>query len=279
MSAIAPSLSGNTYYLLCLGVFAVAYLINATYISVFYHRGLAHGAVELRPWLQQFVAKTGIWVTGIDPKAWACMHRLHHEHSDTPQDPHSPLHAGILGVAIAQLRSYERILVQLLKKRPEVTDLVGDLPFNVSWPNRNRVWWLPYALHTAIAVGLGVGLHAWLLGFCLFTGLMSHPVEGWLVNSFAHAVGYRNFETPDNSRNNTLIALLVMGEGYQNNHHQHPASPKFALRAGEIDLGYSVCQILRALNLLTIRGTVPQFADKTNSTMPQVSLHPWADSR
>jgi stearoyl-CoA desaturase (delta-9 desaturase) len=58
------------YYSACLMVFVGAYLINITYITVFYHRGLTHGAVRLSPVTRRFVAVTGNWVTGLDPKGW-----------------------------------------------------------------------------------------------------------------------------------------------------------------------------------------------------------------
>ena len=48
----------------------------------------------------------------------------------------------------------------------------------------------------------------------------------WSINSFTHLWGYRNYETPDNSRNNVLIGLLTNGEGWHNNHHADPRSAK-----------------------------------------------------
>ena len=66
-------------------------------------------------------------------------------------------------------------------------------------------------------------------------------VQGWAVNSFGHAVGYRNFDTDDQSRNNTLVAYLVFGEGFQNNHHRFGQSPNFAARAGHRDRDHPVC--------------------------------------
>ena len=66
------------YVLSCLGVFLIAYLINTTTISVLYHRGLAHGAVDLSPRTRSFAAAMGIWLTGLDPKGWVCMHRSFH---------------------------------------------------------------------------------------------------------------------------------------------------------------------------------------------------------
>src|SRR4051812_2757551 len=119
------------YYVACLAVFAAAYLLNITYITVFYHRGLTHQAVRLSPFARKLVVATGNWVTGLDPKGWSCMHRLHHVHSDTQKDPHSPRYFGIVGLMLAQLDSYNRILRRLNKGDPEVSRLVSDLDFPV----------------------------------------------------------------------------------------------------------------------------------------------------
>ena len=45
-----------------------------------------------------------------------------------------------------------------------------------------------------------------------------------MVNAFGHAVGGRNFDTENQSRNNLAVAWLIMGEGLQNNHHRFPRS-------------------------------------------------------
>lgn len=191
------------------------------------------------------------WVTGIDPKAWVSMHRKHHAYSDGRDDPHSPRNVGIWGVLVAQLRSYERELFGLLARHPSCTARVADLEFGVGWCNRRGLWWLPYALHATIAAGLGIAA-GWLLGAAWFAGLMSHPIEGWMVNAFGHAMGRRNFGTPDDSRNNYLVALLVFGEGLQNNHHHRPSSARFAYRGHEPDLGFVLCRVLARLGLLEI---------------------------
>src|SRR5688572_27949779 len=105
-------------------VFAVAYGLNIIYMSVFYHRGFTHGAFTMRPGLRRFVLSTGCWVTGLDPKAWVCMHRLHHLHSDGEEDPHSPHQVGVLGVFRAQLMSYIRALRGLAVGRERYTSVV-----------------------------------------------------------------------------------------------------------------------------------------------------------
>ena len=67
-----------SYTAVCILLFLLAYLVNITYISVFYHRGLTHSAISMSPWLRKFVVATGNFFTGLDPKGWSCMHRLHH---------------------------------------------------------------------------------------------------------------------------------------------------------------------------------------------------------
>jgi len=241
-----------TYFLACAGTFLFFYILNTFYITVLYHRGLTHGAVDLRPRLRRFVVRTGNWVTGIDPKGWACMHRLHHLHSDTRLDPHSPSNEGVLGVFFKQHRSLERVLAGLLTNHPRYTSVVSDLDFPVHWLNRKRMWWLPLAIYSLVAVSLGLITGAWLLAVAFLFGMMTHPVQGWMVNSFGHRFGYRNFDLADDSRNNTMVAWLVVGEGYQNNHHADPSAAKFSKRWFEVDMGYGLCVLAQRLGLLTI---------------------------
>jgi stearoyl-CoA desaturase (delta-9 desaturase) len=236
-------------------VFIATYVLNMFYISVLYHRGLTHGAVILKPFMRKFTVATGNWVTGIDPKAWACMHRRHHEFSDTAKDPHSPWNDGVVGVIFAQLKAYNRTLISLDRGRAEYCSVVPDLDFPISWVNRRQLWWLPYLLQAVIAIALAVISHAWILGVAYWLGMMSHPVQGWLVNSFAHRYGYKNFDNGDESRNNTLVAWFVMGEGYQNNHHAKPSSARFSSKWYEFDSGYLLCNVARAMRLLDMPKT------------------------
>ena len=68
---------------------------------------------------EPFIIRSSTWVTGIDLKAWACMHRMHHMYSDTMQDPHSPKRWGIFGTALGQLYSYNDTLRGLIKRKPD----------------------------------------------------------------------------------------------------------------------------------------------------------------
>lgn len=236
----------------CLLVLFLAYFLNIITISVGYHRALAHDAIHLHPKLRSLVVWLGPLITGLDPKAWVVMHRLHHAHSDTEKDPHSPKNAGILGIMTEQLRSYKAITIGLLKKDPELTKFTKNLDYELHILTRKNLWYLPYLIHALFALIPGVLGGFWLLGLCYFLGMMSHPVQGGLVNAFGHAVGSRNFKTEDDSRNNWLVAFFVLGEGLQNNHHRFPQSAKFSYHQWEPDLGFTVCLILESIGLLTI---------------------------
>lgn len=233
-------------------VFAFGYALNGLTITIGYHRALAHNAVQLHPLLRWLLLHSGNWITGLDPKGWVVMHRLHHAHSDTPDDPHSPVNVGMAGILREQLSSYRRVMVGLMKGNPKYTDHAKDLDFELSWLNRRGLWMLPYLTHAAVGLVIGALSGSVLLALAWFAGMMSHPVQGGLVNAFGHAVGGRNFNTPDHSRNNSVVAFLVLGEGFQNNHHRAPRSARFSWQHSEIDLGFAACLALEFLGLLTI---------------------------
>jgi stearoyl-CoA desaturase (delta-9 desaturase) len=73
----------------------------------------------------------------------------------------------------------------------------------------------------------------------------------WAVNSLTHLFGYRNFDTPDGSRNNWFVTLLTAGEGWHNNHHADQASATVQIRWWEFDLNYYVIQFLGKIGLAT----------------------------
>ena len=239
-----------------LGFFIFGYVLNMFYITVLYHRALTHGAVKLHPALHKILYATGTWITGLDPKSWATMHRFHHKYSDTATDPHSPSHAGVMGVWIAQYKSYLKYMDHLIKKdSDEVNKLSEDMNMDVSWLNRKNLSWLPYIIHVIIALVIWQSFESFIIGAAYWFGIMSHPLQGWMVNALAHKYGGRNFDTPDDSRNNTLVGYFVFGEGYQNNHHHSPQNAKFSVKSSEIDMGYAMVVIAQKFGLLKITQT------------------------
>jgi stearoyl-CoA desaturase (delta-9 desaturase) len=231
-------------------VLVVTYALTIVWTSIGYHRALTHGAITLSPRTRRVVVDLGNWVTGIDPKAWVTMHRTHHAHSDTALDPHSPVNVGLWGIPREQLRSYDLVLDALRRNDAATLGVAPDV--ELSWPIRSGAWWAPYVLHIATGVALAA-FGFWPVGLAYVAGMFSHSAQGAMINALGHARGGRNFEMQDNSRNNTLAAWLVLGEGYQNNHHRYPASARFSYLAREVDLGYALCRVFEACGLLRIQ--------------------------
>lgn len=238
------------YAFICIAVFVLAYALTIAITSIGYHRALAHGAIELRPGLRKALVVLGPWLTGFDAKTWVVMHRRHHQYSDTPEDPHSPVNTGFLGLFKAQYDAYTTIQNGLMAGDPEYTSIARDV--DLAWPTRTGRFWAPYVLHGLVAVVVGLSF-GWWLALALLAGSLSHIGQGAIINYFGHAVGGRNFDLPDNSRNNHVAAWLVLGEGFQNNHHRYPSSARFSYRPLEVDLGYGICRVLHAVGLVKIR--------------------------
>jgi stearoyl-CoA desaturase (delta-9 desaturase) len=99
------------------------------------------------------------------------------------------------------------------------------------------------------------GLQMLVWGFFVSTVLLYHCT--FAVNSVAHSFGRRRFDTKDASRNNGLVAFLTLGEGWHNNHHRFPRSPRHGLARYEIDPSWWTIRALAALGLATRLRPVP----------------------
>jgi stearoyl-CoA desaturase (delta-9 desaturase) len=66
----------------------------------------------------------------------------------------------------------------------------------------------------------------------------------WAVNSV-----YRNYETCDFSRNNSIIGVVVSGEGWHNNHHADPNSAQHGHAWWEFDAAWLAIRLLAVVGL------------------------------
>ena len=94
----------------------------------------------------------------------------------------------------------------------------------------------------------GFGWPGLAVGFCCSTVVLWHAT--FCINSLAHVVGRQRYVTGDQSRNNWLLALLTMGEGWHNNHHAYQASVRQGFRWWEYDPTYYVLRALSWLGLV-----------------------------
>jgi stearoyl-CoA desaturase (delta-9 desaturase) len=100
-------------------------------------------------------------------------------------------------------------------------------------------------LGTLLAFG---GLPAAIWGAFTSSVVLWHLT--FAVNSLAHALGSARYATGDDSRNNSVLALLTLGEGWHNNHHHYPSSSTFGFFPWELDVTYWVLRALSATGLI-----------------------------
>jgi stearoyl-CoA desaturase (delta-9 desaturase) len=92
-------------------------------------------------------------------------------------------------------------------------------------------------------------------GFFISTTVLFHATCA--VNSLAHTLGTKRYDTGDESRNSFLLALVTLGEGWHNNHHHHQASARQGFYWWEIDISYYLIRLLGVLGIVWDIKTVP----------------------
>jgi stearoyl-CoA desaturase (delta-9 desaturase) len=239
---------------------ALSYVGRAFGLTGFYHRYFSHRAFKTSRWFQFAGALLGCLALQKGPLWWAAHHREHHRSSDREGDVHSPHVHGFLWAHMGWF---------LTPRNNELrADLVRD------WLKFPELGWLDRCapvvavLFAAAVYGLGELLDARMPGlgtdgpmllvwvFFLATVALYHAT--YSVNSLAHWFGSRRFPTADDSRNNALVAILTMGEGWHNNHHYFPSSARQGFLWWEIDPTYYLLAGLQRLGIVWELREVPQ---------------------
>ncbi len=228
---------------------ALNYIFGALGISAGYHRMLTHQGFKGPKWFERTLATLGVCSFQESPARWVLVHRVHHQHSDHQEDPHTPMvsaywaHMGWLFVenrALATSTAYDRY----------ARDILRD-PYYM-WLHKNVNWLRVYLAHVVAIFVLGFGVGwlwtgtlagatqlgvQWFLWGAIYRTLWTWHTT-WAINSVAHLWGYRNYETRENSCNNWICGILGYGEGWHNNHHADPRSAAIGHRWWEIDMTY-----------------------------------------
>jgi len=222
-----------------LALLGTLYLLTAVGIGLGYHRMLSHRSFLAHPAVKFLLLVFGSMAMQGSAIEWAATHVKHHAQADREGDPHSPLegffhaHFGWLflgGVSNADPNIY---CPHLVKDR--VAAFVS------------RTFWLWVALGLVIPFVLG-GWTGLLWGGLVRIFLLHHVT--WSVNSVCHTFGKREFEINDQSRNEWVVGLLALGEGWHNNHHAFPRSAFHGLHWWQFDLNGYIVIILERFGLI-----------------------------
>jgi stearoyl-CoA desaturase (delta-9 desaturase) len=237
-----------------IGLFFGMWLITGLGLTVGYHRLFTHQAFSTGSGMSVVLLVMGSMAGRGPMLSWVAMHRRHHELSDHEGDLHSPnLHgATLLGRLRGWLHAHLTWMIE--HDYPNVAHYVPDLlgqPTLVA-ANRHYYTWVALGLLAPALIG-GLATQSLIgavTGFLWGGVVRLFVVEQSMsaVNSLLHMFGARRFATrDDNSRNSGVLALLVWGEGWHNNHHAFPYSASFGLRWFEFDLGFRFIRLLEAL--------------------------------
>jgi stearoyl-CoA desaturase (delta-9 desaturase) len=237
--------------------------------TVYLHRYLAHGGIELRPEVRA-VARTLIWITtALKPRQWAQVHRFHHAAVDTVEDPHSPENFGGARAGAWHVLWRNASLYTKATRNPRLAEKYRDLTADRwdRWFFDHGELGLLVGISTACVAmgsighwliggwrGTAVGIAVGLLASALHAAL--YLLAGGAINGFGHA----NATTRPNgghATNMPVIAWLTVGEGWHRNHHAAENSPRLGYRH-QLDLGWITIRGLQHVHLahITTRGTI-----------------------
>ncbi len=248
--------------LLFIAIIAVQFSVSLFLHSFFLHRYATHRQFTMsRFWERIFFILTWLFQgpSFLNPKSYAKMHLEHHAHSDTPDDPHSPhnfsksRYGFDFPYASMKMMFFTKHIFEEIKSG---THKIASMYTDRTFPE-----WKDFEDFTNTTISLlFTGLLFILFYYYFASGwlwlllpitLLNAPIQGALVNWCGHMWGYRNYNLPDKSRNTWVLAPLMWGELYQNNHHNDPDNPNFGgPRWYELDPLYPVIIILEKVSII-----------------------------
>ncbi len=249
---------GVAFHRVGLALFAGFYVVCAFGTTIGFHRYFTHRGFETSAPVKAILAILGCMTMQGPLTQWVTDHRKHHALSDQPGDPHSP-HVGHGDGAFGALRGFVHAHVGWLfsnlgmeQGREYGKDLYDDRMLRLI--DRAYLLWVGLTLGLPFAIGYWAGgtVDAGLEGL-VWGGLIrifAYQHATFSVNSICHMFGRQEYRSRDQARNNRLVALLVFGEGWHNNHHAFPASARHGLDRRQIDVSWWVIRGLERLGLV-----------------------------
>jgi stearoyl-CoA desaturase (delta-9 desaturase) len=226
----------------------VAGHITNVCVTLFLHRAQTHRGVKFH-YVPELVMRVWLWLsTSIVTKEWVACHRKHHAFADREGDPHSPLVEGLRNIVLKGALYYRQAV-----RQPGMLDKYGKgTPSD--WLERHV-----FDKRHTLGIFLMLGIDIWLFGFFvgpIVWGVQMLWIPFWaagIINGVGHALGYRNYDVKDESRNISPIAIWLGGEELHNNHHADPHSAKFGHKWYEFDIGWVYIRVLQFFGLAEVK--------------------------
>lgn len=251
-----------SWFLFSVSWFLILHWFLSLFSQTFYqHRYVTHRQFEMLPFWQKFFYGFAYVSEGssfLDPRVYAVLHRVHHEHSDTELDPHPPnFFKDVFTFTWHTKKRFSDYAHSRVKVDPKFLENLPDFPklfsfWADSWASR-LIWGASYlAMYYFVIDG------PWWTYLFLPIHFLMGPIQGSIVNWCGHKYGYRNFDTPDKSKNTPGLAIPMLAEIFQNNHHKDPGNPNFGVKWHELDIVYWLA--IRPMNFMHIIKIHPKYA-------------------
>ncbi|EJD00826.1 delta 9-fatty acid desaturase protein [Fomitiporia mediterranea MF3/22] len=206
------------------------YVLNMIGITAGYHRLWSHRSYKASLPLQYFLALAGASSVQGSIRWWARGHRSHHRYTDTDLDPYSA-RKGLLWSHIGWMLIKPRIT-------PGKAD-VRDLSQNkvIMWQRKH---YFLIALVTGVLIPWFIPGYFWgdWRGGYFYAGFLRITIahhSTFCVNSIAHWLGETSYDDKHTPRDHIITAILTLGEGYHNFHHQFPMDYRNAVQWYQFD--------------------------------------------
>jgi stearoyl-CoA desaturase (delta-9 desaturase) len=241
-------------WIVCIGL----YLMTSLGVGVGLHRYFAHRSFQTSRAFQ-FVLCLLAGIAFGDPIWFAGKHRLHHKHSDTTLDVHSPAQ-GFWFCWFASLFDEGYPDDVILAKARDLTKYP-----ELMWIHKH--YYVP-PIVVAGSVYLAGGYSMFAIGYCLSLIVALHASSA--INYYCHKGNNRRYITDDLSTNNVVLGVLTFGEGWHNNHHHYPTTARAGFFWWELDGFYYMLKILSWLGLVWELRGVPNTVKHDLASTPKL---------
>jgi len=230
LSLIPMVLYGEWYHWII--SFFVYFMTGCFGMTMTYHRLLSHKSWNPPKWFEYFGTLCGTYGLTGSSIGWVAIHREHHHYTDKEQDPHSPKHKGFFHV---------QWLSMFDKPKPKYAAHLLRSEFH-TFLHKNYFALHLIVLATLMMIDPMIAVSAYLFPAAILWN------AGSLINTLTHMIGYRNYQTTDDSTNIAVLGYFMWGEGWHNNHHAYPNDCNFKRKWWELDVGGMFIKLLNKSN-------------------------------